>query len=304
MSLPPDDLLTPLDRIAAGAHTEPDLVALRRALLASGQGNVVQVGKYNVVIHNGQDIRIGDTIYQLPPPEPETDLVAAEARYREQVVATYNRLGFSGFPEADLVLTEVPLDKVFVRLSLTVEKVVRVRDGDERAESGERPETAPWGQDVKERRERDRIVRIQEPVTLAAALSKNVLIVGEPGAGKSTLLRWLAVTYAQGRQREAERLGPEAESDRLPVYVELGHLPDTYLRGEGGKTPNWKELLPELIAEHQAFDADAGPVLAQALADGRCLVLAMGWTRWRIGQRERGSPGRWPSLAVCQQATG
>ncbi len=288
-----DDIQALLDRIAAGMYTAADLAPLRRALIVSGQGSVVQVGKYNLQIGEGQDIRIEDTIYQGPTAEAiqaairaalragplgpsEDELRQAEARYLEHVVATYNRLGFSGFPEADRMLPEVPLDKVFVRLSLTVEKMVRVRDGDERAESGERPETARWGKDAKERRERERIVRVQEPVTLAAALSKNVLIVGEPGAGKSTLLRWLAVTYARGWQREVARLGPEAEGDRLPVYVELGRLPDAYLRGEGGKTPNWKELLPELIAEQQAFEPTAGPAVARALADGQCLVLCDG----------------------------
>ena len=61
-----DDIEALLDRIAAGTHTDADLATLRRALLVGGQGNVVQVGKYNVQIREGQDIRIGDTIYQGP----------------------------------------------------------------------------------------------------------------------------------------------------------------------------------------------------------------------------------------------
>ena len=61
-----DDIQTLLDRIAAGSHTEADLAALRRVLLIGGQGNVVQVGKYNVQIGEGQDVRIGDTVYQGP----------------------------------------------------------------------------------------------------------------------------------------------------------------------------------------------------------------------------------------------
>lgn len=62
--LNPENSLQPmLDRIATGTHTDADLEALRRALLVGGQGNVVQVGKYNVQIGKGQDIRIGDTVY-------------------------------------------------------------------------------------------------------------------------------------------------------------------------------------------------------------------------------------------------
>jgi hypothetical protein len=59
-----DDIQALLDRIAAGTHTGADLASLHRALLVGGRGNVVQVGKYNVHIGEGQDVRIGDTIYQ------------------------------------------------------------------------------------------------------------------------------------------------------------------------------------------------------------------------------------------------
>jgi hypothetical protein len=63
----PDDILQPiLDRIAAGTHTDADLADLRRALLVGAQGNIVQVGKYNIHIGEGQDICIGDTVYQGP----------------------------------------------------------------------------------------------------------------------------------------------------------------------------------------------------------------------------------------------
>jgi len=61
-----DNLITILDRIAAGTATDADRATLRRALLVIGQGNVVQVGKYNVHIAEGQDVRIGDTTYQGP----------------------------------------------------------------------------------------------------------------------------------------------------------------------------------------------------------------------------------------------
>ena len=248
-----DDIHALIDRITAGSYTEADLSTLRRAQLVSGQENVIQDGKYNVQIGEGQDIRIGDTIYQGPtaeairsvirdalrvgPPGPsEDELRQAEARYREQVVATFNQLGFGGFPEADLMLTEVPLDKVFVRLSLTEEEKVRVKEGEQGVGSQESGKMAsgdrwtqegagsarevegPAGREKRDRSERERIDSVQEPVTLAAALSKNVRVLGEPGAGKSTLLRWLAVMYAQGRQREAERLGPEAD-ERSPAGV-------------------------------------------------------------------------------------
>jgi len=42
---------------------------LRRALLVSGQGNVLQIGKYNIHIEQGQNLHIGDHIYQGPDVE-------------------------------------------------------------------------------------------------------------------------------------------------------------------------------------------------------------------------------------------
>lgn len=59
---PFDEIKIILDHIAAtGAYTEADLTALLRALLVDGNGNIIlQIGKYNVNIEQGQDIKIGD----------------------------------------------------------------------------------------------------------------------------------------------------------------------------------------------------------------------------------------------------
>lgn len=338
-------LLTILERIAAGAYTDADLADLRRALLASGQGNVVQIGRYNVVIHNGQDIRIGDTIYQLPPPEPETDLVAAEARYRSDVVQQYDRLDLSGVLNADFrksdepdhKLSRVALQDIFVHLSLTVRKVIVQRDdkqnqnvqhGEKQNENvekraKERKERPPQsgrlsrrhqtdkksrlreklaedirskdaatrmarlstrqikpgassshGDAEKESRpQQERIVEVKQPITLAEALSQDALIIGEPGAGKSTLLRWLAVTYAQGLQRETDRLGMMADRDRVPVYITLGQLPRHYLEADERQAPDWRSLLPTYVARQPGMATGAEVLIRQALTDGRCLLL-------------------------------
>ena len=69
-----------------------------------------------------------DTIRASSPREvpPSTiDLAAAEDTYRQRLVAAYSQLSFSGFERGDLFLGDMPLEKVFARLSLTVEKVVR-----------------------------------------------------------------------------------------------------------------------------------------------------------------------------------
>ena len=223
--------------------------------------------KYNVQIGEGKYIVIGDQAhveYHLSPEgEPHVDLRAAEATYRRQVVAAYNRLDFSGFASSDLSLANVPLEEVFVRLSLTVEKVIREPV----------PPENPGHTGQRESRQRERVITVQEPIELVQALSNHLLIVGEPGAGKSTLLRWLAVTFAQGRQRELNRVGPSADVDRLPVLVELGRLPDRYVKPEGGEIPNWLQFLPEYLPAQMAFTNTPLRLLTQALADGRCLLL-------------------------------
>ena len=79
-----DDIATPLDRIASGSYTDADRVALRRAPLVGGQGNVVQIGKYNVHIGEGQDIHIGPIYHGA---DAEAIRAAVREALREQPVA-------------------------------------------------------------------------------------------------------------------------------------------------------------------------------------------------------------------------
>ena len=77
---------------------------------------------YNVQIGEGQGIVIGDNPHVVQqfygtPTEPQVDLAAAEATYRQKVVDAYKWLNFSGFDSPDLSLANVPLEEVFVRLT-------------------------------------------------------------------------------------------------------------------------------------------------------------------------------------------
>ncbi len=60
----PNDPLAILDRLSKGNISEADRDLLHQHLSTSGDQNTVQVGKYNVNIGQGQDIQIGDRIYQ------------------------------------------------------------------------------------------------------------------------------------------------------------------------------------------------------------------------------------------------
>src|SRR5258708_7712826 len=224
--------------------------------------------KYHVQIGEGKGIVIGDhaqVVQQFygTSSEPQVDLTAAEATYRQKVVDAYKWLNFSGFDRPDVSLATVPLEEIFVRLTLTAGQVIREPVPADQSSQAER----------HERRQQERVITVQEPIELGQALGNHLLIVGEPGAGKSTLLRWLAVTFAGGRQRELSRVGPSADSDRLPVLVELGRLPDRYVKPEGGETPNWIQFLPEYLTAQLAFTNPPTQLLTRALADGRCLLL-------------------------------
>ena len=69
------------------------------------------------------------------------DLRAAEETYRQKVVDAYKWLDFSGFARPDLSLANVRLEDVFVRLTLTVEKVIREPMPPEKSSRAEQPFT-------------------------------------------------------------------------------------------------------------------------------------------------------------------
>ena len=48
-----------------------------------------------------------------------------EERYRQQVAEAYQYLRFSGFDRGDLSLAEIPLEAIFVRLTLSVERRIQ-----------------------------------------------------------------------------------------------------------------------------------------------------------------------------------
>jgi hypothetical protein len=78
-----NDISTVLDRIAADTHTPADLETLHSLLLVSGDHHVVQVGKYNINIGHGENIQIGDRIYQGPDAESIRQIIC-------EVLKSYN----------------------------------------------------------------------------------------------------------------------------------------------------------------------------------------------------------------------
>jgi HEAT repeat protein/energy-coupling factor transporter ATP-binding protein EcfA2 len=183
-------------------------------------------------------------VFATPANLEERVMEDAERAYRDWVTQEYGTLNFAGFGSAAPSLVQIRLDQIFVRLRLTTKR------GDEGSpqESG-------------------------QLISLAEALGKPLLVVGEPGAGKSTLLRWLAVTFAQRRQRDPDRLGQAADDDLLPILIDLGRLPDDYLIDQRNKTIHWQTLLPKQVLQQERFQNTPPELLQKALKDGRCLLL-------------------------------
>ncbi|MBW4559645.1 MAG: hypothetical protein KME32_00565 [Mojavia pulchra JT2-VF2] len=59
-----DHLKQILDRVEKGEQTDDDMKFLHQKLLTGDRLVVSQLGKYNVNIGKGEDIHIGDRIYQ------------------------------------------------------------------------------------------------------------------------------------------------------------------------------------------------------------------------------------------------
>ena len=224
----------------------------------------------------------------------DRDFSDLEERYRQQVIRTYRFLTLQGYPERDPDLSAVPLQRIFIPLSTTATRAlvpdwleVALRkarlDSVARAEkdsafvedrelAAERTEELPL---PYERRAEER--RKPHAVTLAVpeALREHdrLVITGSPGSGKTTLLRWLALTFAEGKQAQTERLGDVYPHKRLPVLVELRRFHGRFA-GERERlaTVNLAEEIAAFVAEDARFEGTPAELIRQALANGGCMI--------------------------------
>jgi hypothetical protein len=66
-----------LDRVVNGQHTEADIATLHQLLSEGKHERLLQVGKYHVNIGQGQDIQVGDRVYQGLDAEAVREVVRA-----------------------------------------------------------------------------------------------------------------------------------------------------------------------------------------------------------------------------------
>src|SRR5271165_272641 len=222
---------------------------------------------------------------------------SAAARYCSQVARIYNNLSLTGLPERDPRLNQLPLDHIFVKLSIEIE-IAQPSSEEQALRLAALQRFSPLSQPEPGRgvaeslrttgldslkgadflRQRSAPVLQQLSIGEALKQHRRLVIVGAPGSGKTTLLRWLAVTFAAQRQAEPDRLGPSFATPYLPVVVELRRFADRFAKlTEQPETFDLAAEASAFIAKDARFADTPRALIHDAIITGRCLILLDGF---------------------------
>ncbi|MBD2415538.1 hypothetical protein FACHB389_05655 [Nostoc calcicola FACHB-389] len=228
----PEELNAILERIVKKQQTETDITVLRQWLSGSGQ-IVSQQGKYAVNLGQGQDIHIGDRIYQGADAEVIKEIVRSilgeikvPAQFTtSQIPSQHNQQSVDELVQQvrsrihdDIQRLHgtmplwgvdhwVPLGDLFVNVNIL-----------EELSSSRRSELDDLWQDFSNNpsyRSLDRIGigREQQRVLGLAVLAKNtnLMVVGKPGSGKTTYLQRIVTECNAGN----------LQAYRIPTLIKL-----------------------------------------------------------------------------------
>jgi len=203
-----------------------------------------------------------------------------EQLYRQKVVDIYNRIALTGLPERDPRLNDIPLDKIFIKLTIAVESAFQPSIPFDLLESKASLESKALALDerlLRRQWERERKERPPEPIALATALQKHqrLFITGVPGSGKTTLLRWLAVIFANQQQADPARLGPTFTEDIIPIVLELRRFSKLFQENQA-VPPDLTDKISAFIGEDSRFDGISSAWMRETLAHQPCLLLIDG----------------------------
>ncbi|EDN67752.1 signal transduction protein with Nacht domain [Beggiatoa sp. PS] len=209
-----------------------------------------------------------------------------EQLYRQKVVDIYNRIALTGLPERDPRLNDIPLDKIFIKLTIAVESafqpsipfdLLEFKLESKALALGASLESKALALDERRQWEREQKERPPEPIALATALQKHqrLFITGVPGSGKTTLLRWLAVIFANQQQAESARLGPAFTEDIVPIVLELRRFSKLFQENQA-VPPDLTDKISAFIGEDSRFDGISSAWMRETLAHQPCLLLIDG----------------------------
>ncbi|MEA3351527.1 MAG: SUMF1/EgtB/PvdO family nonheme iron enzyme [Chloroflexota bacterium] len=110
----------------------------------------------------------------------------------------------------------------------------------------------------------------------ATAISRKLVLLGDPGSGKTTFVNYLTQAFAQRNFKNLD-VWPQSERNLLPIVVVLRDF-YRWTQSQGKKwAPNanlmWKFILHDLESKNLAF---AEIILDRALEDGQALILLDG----------------------------
>ncbi|MBD2607398.1 NACHT domain-containing protein [Scytonema hofmannii FACHB-248] len=205
----PDELVSILDRILDGCGDEGDVAILRQFLKESSGQNVVQLGKYNINIGEGQDIHIGDKVYQGADAQTIRSIfLEVLSQNTRQLEIDWHNISQAMLSEQQRLTTN-PLtsgegityrtEQVYVPLGLVERKKPTRRREDVSPEQGsELYRETEITQTFEHQQFLEQVLRHRQS---PKSQGRRIAIIGEPGAGKTTLLQqiaqWVSLEMAQ-----------------------------------------------------------------------------------------------------------
>ncbi|MDX9993610.1 MAG: NACHT domain-containing protein [Anaerolineales bacterium] len=214
-------------------------------------------------IVNIGDVVISEVVKKLwADAKPKLDgktLKAATAAYLQYIHDRHTYLTMKGMGTAENVPMQLKLLDLYVPL--------KARREVPKGETWERSLKLAGRQADADNPEALQAMRLGEPQPLLDILKDKdgVIILGDPGAGKTTFLKFLALKLARG---EGQSLGLDG---RLPILLPLA----AYANALVEKNIRLDAFIGEYF-DNIGCDFPLGPMLTEALASGKALLLLDG----------------------------